>query len=147
MTDPVRYAVLCGHGRVNVIGPENAHTFRGSAAAPGPKIYVVLKGRQVVYVGATLQRIATRLRQGVRADGQHGYHGYRWFIEGQRYQLDLWFHDSTLLDLETIEAELVYLIRMNGQWPRLQTEIHFHPSKSHHRKIAKRMAAAYGLDS
>ena len=39
----------------------------------------------------------------------------------------------------TVEAEMVYLIRRSGQWPRFQTEIHFHPSEEHHRKVAKRL--------
>jgi hypothetical protein len=40
------------------------------------------------------------------------------------------------LDIETLEAEIVFLARCAGQWPEGQTEIHFHPSTEEHREIA-----------
>jgi hypothetical protein len=39
-------------------------------------------------------------------------------------------------DIETVEAEVVFLIRSKGQWPLFQTEIHFHESSEQHRMIA-----------
>jgi len=39
--------------------------------------------------------------------------------------------------METVEAEVAFLIRRAGQWPSGQTEIHFHPSEQMHRKLAE----------
>lgn len=54
--------------------------------------------------------------------------------------LRVWGHmdavDRKELDIETAEAEVVFLIRSAGQWPAFQTEIHFHPSTDIHRKVA-----------
>jgi hypothetical protein len=47
------------------------------------------------------------------------------------------------LDIETIEAEVVFLIRAAGQWPTHQTEIHFHESNEEHRAIAHSIMARY----
>ncbi|WP_208456081.1 hypothetical protein [Burkholderia ubonensis] len=49
------------------------------------------------------------------------------------------------MDIETIEAEVVYLVRQAGQWPKFQTEIHFHPSSADHRQWASTIADRYGL--
>jgi phospholipase/lecithinase/hemolysin len=49
------------------------------------------------------------------------------------------------LDIETVEAEVVFLIRCAGQWPQYQTEIHFHPSTAVHRDIAASIIARYAL--
>ena len=61
--------------------------------------------------------------------------------------LDVWCHeDSTqrdCLDVETVEAEVVFLIRSAGQWPEFQTEIHFHRSEPIHREIAARIISHY----
>jgi hypothetical protein len=35
--------------------------------------------------------------------------------------------DGGMLDFETVEAEVVFLVRCSCQWPECQTEIHFHP--------------------
>jgi hypothetical protein len=51
-------------------------------------------------------------------------------------------HGSTL-DIETVETEVVFLIRAAGQWPLHQTEIHFHPSKQMHRDVAASVMARY----
>jgi hypothetical protein len=54
--------------------------------------------------------------------------------------LDVWSQEDALengmLDIETVEAEVVFLARRVGQWPACQTEIHFHPSTCVHRDIA-----------
>jgi hypothetical protein len=44
---------------------------------------------------------------------------------------------NSLLNIETVEAEVVFLIRAAGQWPLWQTEIHFHPSSQVHRDTAR----------
>jgi hypothetical protein len=48
-----------------------------------------------------------------------------------------------MLNVETIEAEIVFLIRQRGQWPSHQTEIHFHPSRPYHRKAAEAIVNRY----
>jgi hypothetical protein len=55
--------------------------------------------------------------------------------------LDIWCHEdapsgSDDRDIETVEAEVVFLARQAGQWPEGQTEIHFHPSTEEHRAVA-----------
>jgi hypothetical protein len=64
--------------------------------------------------------------------------------------LDVWCHenapsDNPCLDIETVEAEVVFLIRCAGQWPLHQTEIHFHPSGDVHRAVAKTIFDTYAL--
>ncbi len=44
--------------------------------------------------------------------------------------------NCSLLDPETVEAEIVFLARCAGQWPECQTEIYFHPSLPHHMELA-----------
>jgi hypothetical protein len=57
--------------------------------------------------------------------------------------LDIWYlegDDIKGTDLETIEAEVVFLYRQeSGQWPQAQTEIHFHPSDIIHRDCARQI--------
>jgi hypothetical protein len=50
-------------------------------------------------------------------------------------------------ELETVEAEVVFLIRCAGQWPRGQTEIHFHPSEKEHRDLAAKIVKLIGVTS
>jgi hypothetical protein len=40
---------------------------------------------------------------------------------------------------------VVFLIRSAGQWPKDQTEIHFHPSTDVHRAVARSIMARYGV--
>ena len=51
--------------------------------------------------------------------------------------------DRNERDIETVEAEVVYLIRKQGQWPEFQTEIHFYKSNDIHRKVAADIMAHY----
>jgi len=127
---------------------KGARKFSGRATSKLPKLYVVTAGRLPIYVGITRQSIRARLRFGWSATGQSGYHGYRWRHNREEATLDLWYHlDAACtpvdLDIETIEAELVYLIRKQGQWPEYQTEIHFHPSTEEHRAIAAEIWSHY----
>lgn len=63
--------------------------------------------------------------------------------------LHVWCHDdatdNACLDIETVEAEVVFLIRSAGQWPLFQTEIHFHESNEEHRRIAKEIGKTFGI--
>ena len=63
--------------------------------------------------------------------------------------LDIWYQSlagsgGRLDDIETVEAEVVYLLRRRyRQWPEFQTEIHFHSSTAAHRKIARQVLGVY----
>jgi hypothetical protein len=105
----------------------------------GNKIYLVGKNGRIHYVGATKQPMATRLRNGVQPNRRTGYHGYQWLKENGSHCLITWMLDNTQ-NTETIEAEIVYLFRKYyGQWPKYQTEIHFHQSKRKEREAAKKI--------
>ena len=62
--------------------------------------------------------------------------------EDGKLDLDIWMFEEIKNDdqsyyVETIEAEIAYLIRnTDGQWPKHQNEIHFHESDSEHRRLA-----------
>lgn len=43
-----------------------------------PKIYILKQGNEIVYIGYTSQSITNRFRQGIKASGAKGYHGYKW---------------------------------------------------------------------
>lgn len=43
-----------------------------------PKIYILKQGNEIVYVCYTSQSITNRFRQGIKASGTKGYHGYKW---------------------------------------------------------------------
>jgi hypothetical protein len=147
---------------MNIVGPDNFHLmwgtagrevtprFTGRADAKGPKLYVVSIGSMPVYVGIAQADMKTRLSRGWNAKGRNGYWGYAWRHELVEADLALWYDldpppDKPMLDLETIEAEVAFLIRQAGQWPKFQTEIHFHPSTEEHRAIAKRIMNGYAL--
>jgi hypothetical protein len=83
------------------------------------------------------------------AKGGSGYYGYVWRRAQSLAVLDVWCHmdaiDRRERDIETVEAEVVYLIRAAGQWPAFQTEIHFYPSAPRHREVAAEIMRRYGL--
>ena len=118
------------------------------ATSSRPKLYIVTANEAPIYVGITRQRIRSRLRFGFTAQGKAGYYGYQWRHIYQEVALDLWYNldppePNPMLDVETIEAEAVFLIRQKGQWPIHQTEIHFHPSGPDHRRIAEAIVRRY----
>ena len=117
-------------------------TFTAPVTTRSPKIYIASVDGVPIYIGQTVQSIRARLRLGFIADGSTGYHGYAWRHHHANVKLDVWIlegadEDREVLDVETIEAEIVYLIRHHqSQWPTFQTEIHFHPSELLHRRLA-----------
>ncbi|MBB3455228.1 hypothetical protein FHT86_003527 [Rhizobium sp. BK313] len=119
------------------------------ATSTMPKVYVVSLGGWPVYVGATKQRLRTRI--GMKPLEGSGYYGYQFKDDGRGLTLCVWAHadaeNRNHLDMETVEAELVFLIRRAGQWPLFQTEIHFHPSHEYHREVAKQMFDSYSRRS
>jgi hypothetical protein len=111
-----------------------------------PKLYVVVADSQVIYVGIAKRAMRDRLYGGWNATGKNGYHGYAWRHTHTQAQIFVWYHedasDDPLLDLETVEAEVVFLVRNAGQWPCGQTEIHFHPSGKEHRELASNILSS-----
>lgn len=104
-----------------------------------PKLYVVVAEGHVVYVGVTRQPMNTRLRYGFKAKGRGGYYGYAWRNKHTRASLYVWaaHKDAHASVLETIEAEVVFLVRHStGAWPDCQTEIHFHQASEEHKQAA-----------
>src|SRR5579864_3472427 len=131
--DSAKFAVTCSKGTPK---------FSGLATSRLPKLYVVSVDGQLIYVGITRQSMGARFRLGFSAKGKNGYHGYAWRHTLTEATLNIWCHEDAPtknpdLDIETIEAEVVYLARAVGQWPAGQTEIHFHPSNEDHRRIAE----------
>ena len=125
-----RYGIWLRNGAVVRVEPESGgrrHFLYPATASKLAKVYAVAHGKKVIYVGYTTQPMATRIRQGLSATGQHGYHGDAW-KNAARVGLAVWFFQNEPREsVEAIEAELVYLIRSRtGQWPEAQTEIHFH---------------------
>ena len=137
--DPEGFVVTCTMG---------TDKFSGLATRKLQKLYIVSSNKEVLYVGATTQSMQPRLMTGWRAKGKNGYHGYPWRREKRDVELGIWLLESTdrvqaKKDIETIEAEVVYLVRSRGQWPLFQHEIHFHVSRPEHRKAAEDIFACY----
>jgi hypothetical protein len=137
---PERYKLRFDSKRFNVISPDGSNNFSGLATSRLPKLYVVCVEGKAVYVGITKQSMRSRLTYGFTAVGRGGYHGYAWRHRFNEAVLDVWCQETAskdgMLDIETIEAEVVFLARCAGQWPLCQTEIHFHHSEKVHRDIA-----------
>jgi hypothetical protein len=122
--------------------------FSKRACSHLPKLYVLSANGSPIYIGQTVRRMSERLGYGFKADGRNGYHGYAWRHKFSAVELHIWYHEDAplenrALDMETVEAEVVYLIRCSGQWPECQTEIHFHPSSKEHRDMAATIFGTY----
>jgi hypothetical protein len=141
---PESYTVMCGAGRPR---------FSGGAATRKPKLYIASVDEKPFYVGQTITPMSNRLRIGWSRKGEGGYYGYKWRHHMPRANLDVWVHedahtDNPARDIETVEAEIVFLIRLHtGQWPAYQTEIHFYQSSSEHRRVAQAVLSTYHLSS
>ncbi len=140
LTGPERYKLSFDQKTFSISCAKGTDKFSRMACSKIPKLYIVSVNGQPLYVGITKQPMRARLRFGFTAAGRGGYYGYAWRKQFREATLDIWAHvDSThnaMLDLETVEAEVVFLVRCSGQWPECQTEIHFHPSRAEHRELA-----------
>lgn len=148
ISGPERYRLTFDSDVFTVECQKGTPKFSGIATSKKPKLYVVSIDNRPVYVGVTKQPMRNRLRLGWNATGKGGYYGYAWRHHHTEANIDIWCHEdppleNPVLDIETIEAEVVFLIRCAGQWPQHQTEIHFHPSTSAHRRIATSVMARY----
>ena len=166
---PIRYWIEFNPERItSKKGPTGEPKFSYPATSKKPKLYVISDGENPFYVGATRRPIGERLRSGFQADGRNGYSGYLWRHYMSRAALDIWLLELQEDDfkamesdpsarrtkgdteklknivIETVEAEVVSFIRQtHKQWPKYQSEIHFHQSLSTHIEIAKRILAHY----
>ena len=143
LVGPDVFSLRVSPARCEVLHTGGIETFSGRSAGRLPKLYVVSTPDGIEYVGVTKQPLSTRIRLGWTATGESGYHGYAWRHTLTEATLSVWYHedavDRSCADVETIEAEVVFLVRQSGQWPAGQTEIHFHPSTATHRDHAKRV--------
>lgn len=102
------------------------------------KLYLLRDSEFYQYVGTTFQPIKKRLKQGINANGKNGYHGYKWKTKSE-IELIVWtFEGFNKIEIESIEAELVFLIRKKyGKWISSQNEIHFNNEFAFGKVIAK----------
>ena len=148
---PDRFALTFNARQFQVLAPGGGSKFRGRASNREAKLYVFSFEGAPIYVGVTKQPMRARLRLGWNARGESGYHGYAFRRTLKNADLDVWYFEGRhnvdpLLDVETIEAEIVFLIRSLGQWPRFQTEIHFHASEPLHRELAGNVLHHYKVE-
>lgn len=136
------------------VSNENGHNkFLSPVTSPGPKLYVFAAENRPVYIGQTFQRMAARMRLGFRAYGPSGYYGYRWRHALPSAQLVVWCLEGVVEQesrrvLECIESEVVFAYRLRyNQWPRYQTEIHFHETSAEHRALAAQVFAYFCGDA
>ena len=143
VSKPIRYRITFDSQKItSKSGPKGEATFVSPVTKPGPKLYVILDNHEPVYVGATIRPIGECLGSGFRSK-----YRYEWRLLQCAY-VDIWrlkgVDDNDTRAMETVEAEVVFLIReTRKQWPKYQTEIHFHQSQDSHRKIAMKIASYY----
>lgn len=95
----------------------------------GSKIYVIHRAGEIIYVGHTTQKVGSRITQSQNAKKYR----YKWLsAEYPEVELSVFlFPEPTDCESlkhygESIEAELVYLVReQTKSWPAAQNEIHF----------------------
>ena len=110
---------------------------------PCPKLYVVVRQTEFHYVGITNRPMAARINLGLKAKGKGGYHGYKWKHIREPLGLLVWAFEnekgaSFLRELETVEAEVAFLVRhTTARWPLSQTEIHFYHATPAHLQAAQ----------
>jgi len=146
LCDPQDFEMTMSNGWYRLAKGELACKFSGLATARGvSKLYTVSNDNSLLYVGVTRQSMAARIGYGFKANGQGGYHGYKWKLLESTLKISVWAakeHDVyiPLREMETIEAEVAYVCRnQSGQWPTHQHEIHFYPSDQLHRDAASRI--------
>ena len=112
------------------IGPKKVCAYTPSLAGPSltstAKIYMIVApgfDGTIYYVGQTSQSIPARFADGFREGN------YQWAREGESYTLFVWDvqeHADGTLDLQAIEAELVFAVRIAQRaWPKHQAGIYF----------------------
>lgn len=151
LAEPIRYRVIpAADGSYAVVGADGSRGFRTPVTNRCPKLYTYSRDDHLIYVGVAIRGITARLRDGMKANGAHGYHGYAWRKDGKPADLDIWLlthADGSELHehaLESIECEVVYAYRHRfGQWLPFQTEIHFRQITTTHTRLATRILDRY----
>ena len=146
LVGPHRYNVTVQNGGgYTVLNSSGGNTFLAPITQRGPKLYVFASEGTLIYVGQTVQGMGARIRMGFQAHGAGGYYGYAWRNELRTAELLVWCledvqKEEELRALECIESEIVFTYRQQvAQWPRHQTEIHFHESTAEHRALAQQV--------
>ncbi|MBN1582436.1 MAG: hypothetical protein JXA89_17140 [Anaerolineae bacterium] len=75
---PYTYTLDIAGSTYSVIHSDGTRHFVDPVTHRNAKLYVIAKDKEPLYIGQTVQAMSTRLRQGFRADGASGYHGYPW---------------------------------------------------------------------
>jgi hypothetical protein len=101
------------------------------------KVYLVGINQTIHYIGTAKQPIGARMRYGVKPNHKTGYHGYKWLNKNGTHNLMIWII-AEKINAEAVEAEIAYLFRnKTKQWPKYQTEIHFHQTDERERLLAR----------
>jgi len=152
LSGPDLYTINFTIDNFGVVSAEGSRGFAGLALTRNPKLYVFSVERRPIYVGVTKQPMPRRLYLGWNASGKGGYYGYAFRRTLTNAELDVWMQEdynpeSSLRDIKTVEAEVVFLVRAARQWPEFQTEIHFYQSDSSHRDVAQSITKHFKLDT
>jgi hypothetical protein len=146
---PYKYEIsVQGKVGYSVVGANRATTFVDPVTKRKPKLYVFSDNGNIIYVGQTVQGMSARMRLGFKANGAGGYWGYSWRNALAKATLHIWClegaeDEEEVEALECIESEVVYSYRSaNNQWPKYQTEIHFHETTEDHRNLANEIIQA-----
>ena len=94
------------------------------------KLYTISLCRNLLYVGITHGRMSQRLGGGLRASGEHGYHGYK--LNDGDFSLNIWTGGPEMgrEDMESIEAEVAFEWRKrSAQWPAAQNRYPLPPDE------------------
>ena len=131
----ISYRISIRERAYTVVAPNGATQFIAPSTTHCQKIYIIKARHSFLYVGKTVQSMASRFRGGFNPQNYPGYAGYKWRLEDADFSLDVWHFDTAIndKDVETIEAEVVFRFRMcAGYWPLGQNEIHFFELRQDH---------------
>ena len=163
---PNTYHLTFTEDKITKVDNDELGKFRAPVTqGRSPKLYVISHGQRPIYVGTTTDSIKKRLNGGFKANPRtsHGYRGYLWKYLREA-AIHIWmltleekdFHSMNTdpsmerwkgncqqqknIVVETVEAEVVLQIHNEySQWPKYQSEIHFHQSQDSHRKAAEKI--------
>ena len=126
----LRYEIIPEDRTFSVTAPSGRKHFESPATdKKKSKIYVLLDGAEILYVGQTGQSIRSRFRGAFQANGETGFYGYKWRDKRKKLTLLIWILPdfvATFEGREAVEAEVIFRVRRDfGYWPRYQNEVHF----------------------
>lgn len=167
LLDHAQFSFVIRHGYLTPSGPNGETSFVQPFNKKGLKLYIISCGGTPFYVGKTTQPMQVRLNRGINPTSRNPY-GYLWRHHIAEATIDVWLLSVVDRDIEamgedpsiqlargdeekqidvvieTLEAEVALLVRQRfGQWPRYQSEIHFHQSGPEHRELANEIVSHY----